>query len=495
MTTKSDPLAASRLASIEIRSIDYVPSRERTGRLSDQATIWFAGSAHLLSLATGAIGITLGLNLSWTLIALLCGNILGTIPVAAHATQGPHLGLPQMVQSRPQFGRYGALFIWALAVVVYFGNVVLGGNVLGLAGAELSGNGNPSVWAIALGVVVIVLAIFGHHWLHVAQRIVSIALIIAVALFLIGLAVTEALPASAFDLGGTFDAALFFTVVSASAAFQLSWAFYVSDYSRYMPAHTRRSSILGFTSAGLIFGIMAFEVVGAVCAALLPSEGLIAGLHQVGDALFPGMGAIMIVTGGLGLLGVTAMSVYGGSLTLITALDSIRPIVANRRIRVVTILIMGIVGVVAAALLPDDFIATSFVTVLTVLAYLMAPWTSVNLSDFFLVRRGHYSVREMFKRDGMYGLWNWRGLTAYAVTLAIMIPFMNLGWYTGPVSAAIGGIDVAFFVGLPVGFVLYWVFCRNIDLAAEKAIIAHSDRDLDAIAAPVEPHVVRATAE
>lgn len=486
MTTKSGPDTASLLSSIETRSIDYVPAHERSGRLPDQATIWFAGSAHLLSLATGAIGITLGLNLGWTLIALLCGNILGTIPVAAHATQGPHLGLPQMVQSRAQFGRYGALFIWTLAVVVYFGNIVLGGNVLGLAGAELSGNGNPSIWAVVLGIVVIILAIFGHHWLHVAQRIISIALVIAVGVFMVGIAVIGSLPADAFQLGGMFDAGLFFTVVSASAAFQLSWAFYVSDYSRYMPADTKKSGILAYTSAGLLLGIMAFEVVGAVCAALLPSESVIASLDDVGNSLFPGMGAIMIITGGLGLIGVTAMSVYGGSLTLITALDSIRPVIATRRIRIVTILIMGVTGVVAAALLPDDFISTSFVTVLTVLAYLMAPWTSVNLSDFFLVRRGHYSVREMFQRNGMYGLWNWRGLTAYGVTLVIMIPFMNLGFYTGPIAAALGGVDIAFFVGLPLGFVLYWLLSRNVDLAAEMETIERSDRDLDALAAPIE---------
>lgn len=113
------------LSRVEARSIDYVPKAERGGRLSDQATIWFAGSAQLLSLATGAIGISLGLNLGWTLVALAIGTFLGTIPVSAHATQGPHLGLPQMVQSRPQFGRYGALFIWVMAIIVYWGYVVL----------------------------------------------------------------------------------------------------------------------------------------------------------------------------------------------------------------------------------------------------------------------------------------------------------------------------------------------------------------------------------
>ena len=117
-TTLTD---SSPLGSIETRSIDYVPSHERSGRLTDQATIWFAGSAHLLSMATGAIGIWAGLNLGWTLVALALGALIGTIPVSVHATQGPHLGLPQLVQSRPQFGRYGALAIWLMALIVYWG--------------------------------------------------------------------------------------------------------------------------------------------------------------------------------------------------------------------------------------------------------------------------------------------------------------------------------------------------------------------------------------
>src|SRR3712207_8253935 len=69
-TTLFRSAPASGRDSIESRSIDYVPLSERHGRLGDQATIWFAGSAQLLSLATGVIGISLGLNLVWTLIAL-----------------------------------------------------------------------------------------------------------------------------------------------------------------------------------------------------------------------------------------------------------------------------------------------------------------------------------------------------------------------------------------------------------------------------------------
>tara|TARA_R110002020_G_scaffold75315_4_gene191754 strand:+ start:652 stop:2112 length:1461 start_codon:yes stop_codon:yes gene_type:complete len=478
MSVQRETAAPGFLSRIETRSIDYVPRRERGGKLFDQATIWFAGGAQLLSLATGAIGITLGLNLGWTLLALAIGAALGTIPVSAHATQGPHLGLPQMVQSRPQFGRYGALFIWAIAVVVYWGYIVLGGNLLGATAAEL-GWGQAPIWAVATCVAAVVLAVFGYRWLHLAQRIITIALLVVVVVYVVGLALGEAIPASAFDLSQTFRLAPFMVVVSSATAYQLTWAFFVSDYSRYMPADTSKRAIIAYTTGGLFFGLFAFMAIGAICASLLPQAGFVAGLEETGDAILPGLGTAVLVAGGLGLLGLMAMCVYGGSLTLITALDSVRPVQPTRILRLVTILIIGVTGTIAAAVLPEDFLYTGLATVLAVLAYLMGPWTAVNLTDFFFVRRGHYSVREMFKRDGIYGLWNWRGITAYAVAFAVMIPFMYLTFYQGPIAIALGGVDIAFFVGIPVGGAIYWYLCRNLDLARERAVIEESDSGLD----------------
>ncbi|MCU1571453.1 MAG: hypothetical protein JWR33_2194 [Naasia sp.] len=476
---------AGVLGRVETRSIDYVPLRERKGRLLDQATVWFAGSAQLLSLATGAIGIGLGLNLVWTLFALALGTILGTIPVSAHATQGPHLGLPQMVQSRPQFGRYGALFIWAMAIVVYWGYVVLGGNLIGTTATQL-GWGSAPVWAIASCVAAIILAIFGYHYLHIAQRYITFALVAVILIYVIGLAVLGRIPAELFDVTQTFAAGPFLVVVSAAAAYQLTWAFFVSDYSRYMPPGTKRSSIVATTSGGLFLGLFSFMAIGALCAALLPESDFITGLAETGDFVFPGLGILVLIAGGLGLIGLMAMCVYGGSLTLITAIDSIRTVRPTRRIRLITILLVGVTGAVAAALLPTDFLNANLGTVLIVLAYLMGPWTAVNLTDFFVVRRGHYSITEMFRRDGMYGLWHWRGIVAYLIGIVAMIPFMSIGGYQGPLWTALGGVDIAFFVGIPVAGFFYWLFCRNIDVAQEKATIERADKDIDTMGKPIE---------
>ncbi|WVT77885.1 cytosine permease (plasmid) [Sinorhizobium chiapasense] len=469
---------------IEHRSIDYVPLAERHGRLSDQATIWFAGSAQLLSLATGAIGITLGLNLTWTLIGLLLGTVLGTIPVAAHASQGPHLGLPQMVQTRPQFGRYGAIFIWLVAVMVYWGYVVLNVNLMG-ATAEQLGIGSARTSGMVLGMASIVFAIFGYHWLHIGQRYTTVILLVVLAIFTLGIVFGVGFPPEQLSMNGTFQFTPFLMVVSASLAYQLSWAFFVSDYSRYMPPTTSHRSIILYTAFGAGAGVFAMEAVGAVGAALFPNDSLTLALQQSGDQVMPGFGAVLLVVGGLALLIFNGMCVYGGALTLITSMDSVVATSPTRSLRIKTIAVIGITATIVGVLLPTDFINTTFYTILAVLAYLMAPWTAVNLVDYFVVRKGRYSITEIFNPRGIYGRWNWRGIAAYTLAFISMIPFMYLSFYHGPVAVSLGGVDFAFFVGIPVGAVLYWLFCLNLDLKREFAIIAVADRDLDELANPV----------
>ena len=44
-------------------------------------------------------------------------------------------------------------------------------------------------------------------------------------------------------------------------------------------------------------------------------------------------------------------------------------------------------------------------TSLTLMLYLLVPWTATNLVDFFFVRRGHYAITDLFQPDGIYGAW------------------------------------------------------------------------------------------
>src|SRR6202047_4758349 len=157
---------------IEKRSIDYVPIAERHGKVWHLWPVWFSGDAHLATIATGVVGIALGGNFAWMALSVVLGCALGTFFMAFHSTQGPQLGLPQMIQSRPQFGYVGALLVWAVALIAYIGynafNEVLAAQALHQVSDSISATSRGAM--ILLGAAGAALAAVGYKKIHLAQR-------------------------------------------------------------------------------------------------------------------------------------------------------------------------------------------------------------------------------------------------------------------------------------------------------------------------------------
>jgi purine-cytosine permease-like protein len=78
-----------------------------------------------------------------------------------------------------------------------------------------------------------------------------------------------------------------------------------------------------------------------------------------------------------------------------------------------------------------------------VLLYLFIPWTAINLTDYYLVRRSEYDVVSFFTPHGIYGAYLWPGLVAYALAVAAEVPFIDQTFYTGPLVKTLGGIDIS----------------------------------------------------
>jgi len=124
---------------------------------------------------------------------------------------------------------------------------------------------------------------------------------------------------------------------------------------------------------------------------------------------------------------------------------------------------------------------------LTLMLYLLVPWTALNLVDYFFVRHGRYAITDIFRLDGVYGVWGWRGLAAYFAGFVAEIPFMMLpsigGFtYTGYVPSHLtNGVDYSWLVGLVVSGLVYLLLSRSLDVAAEASAINASERELRAI--------------
>ena len=462
----------------EQRSIDYVPLSERHGKVWHLWPVWFAGDAHLATLAVGVLGIALGGNLLWTGIAVVLGCAIGTFFMAFHSTQGPQLGLPQMIQSRPQFGYVGALLVWVVALVNYVGynafNQVLAAQAL----HQLSSAVPAGSAAVVIGFALLAasLAVVGYDSIHVAQRGVAFVMIALLTVFSAG-AVQLGIPAAQWSLAG-FRSGPFLTELLAAASYQLSWSIYVSDYSRYLPREVSVRASFWWTYLGAFVGGAWMMLVGSIAAASAPQLDVAAALESAAQRIHPGFGPVVLIGALLGLVTVAALNFYGASLTLLCLCDSFKKLKKGLGKRIATLAFAATVSTVIALDSSSNFLAR-FSDLLSLLLYLFTPWTAVNLVDFYLVRRGHYSVREIFNPRGMYGRWQWRGLTAYGIGFAAMVPFFSTQFYTGPVARALGGIDLSMLVGLPVAAGVYLLACRSLDVEADRAAAAAADRGLE----------------
>ena len=131
----------------------------------------------------------------------------------------------------------------------------------------------------------------------------------------------------------------------------------------------------------------------------------------------PGAGPIIIVGLLVGPLAVMAMNQYGGSLTLLSIADSVRPIRATREARVTAILVLAAMVWGSASLVGEDWFNLFYGNAVIYLAYLFTPWTAINLVDDFVFRRRRYVVADLFKPSGgIDGRWGWRvGSTVIAL--------------------------------------------------------------------------------
>lgn len=489
-TSPSDqaPGGIERGPRVETRSIDYIPQSERHGRAWHQGPFWFTGQFVPTTMVVGFVGPLMGLSVLWSILFAVLGVLFGTFFMAFHANQGPTMGLPQMIQSRAQFGVRGALVPMAAVIFVYIGfsafGVLLGSQVLA---SVLPGS--DTWWGIVIVALATLLAVVGYDLLHAVLRWLPY-LVVPVFAILTILAVTNLQPGDHHESAGFTLAAALAQFVT-SAGYQLGYAVYVSDYSRYLPADTSQKGVIAWTYAGAALSALWLMTLGCFIAGSVPVPDAIANLEDVGDQLFDGFGTfavvVVLIPGAIAIMGI---NLYGSMLSGLSIVQAFKTVELSARARVIGVLASAAVVLLVSQGLPTKYL-DSFNDFITLLLYVLVPWTAVNLIDYYFVRRGHYAITEIFRVDSIYGLWGWRGLTSYALGIAALVPFMSTGLYTGPMIEVLNGADIAFLVGLVVAGAAYWVLTRGLDLSAEAAAVERSKIALDGADAVVRGRAPR----
>lgn len=440
---------------IEKYSIGFVPLSERYGSEKRLFTIWFSINLSIVCFTVGTLGILAGLSLAWTVLALVLGNAIGTVFMAAHSAQGPHLGIPQMIQSRAQFGVLGAAIPLIAVLITYTlymaaDEVVVKATIMSLLPV------GPNAAMIAFGAATLVIAFIGYELIHrigVYLTILSGLLFLMTAILLISQSAPEPPSTSAVDRPFVF--ATFMAVLTQATAWSLTFGPYVADYSRYLRPDVPTASTFWYTAMGNFLGAALIMSFGAYTAA---NYSQIAADPGVGIAgLFGGAGLVVKALIVCGVFQAGVMNLYSAYMSATTVFTGFKN--DSQMGKPMKLLVMAIViglATVIAILSQHDF-HRYFGDMLDVMVYVLVPWSAINLADYYVVRKASYSVGDMFDVGGIYGRFNWSTIAIYIVSIAVQAPFVRLTFYTGAVARWIGA-DIAWLPGLIVPAVLYCVF-------------------------------------
>ncbi|HZU00180.1 MAG TPA: cytosine permease [Ktedonobacteraceae bacterium] len=442
---------------VEHHSIDYIPESERHGSAFSLFTLWFAANMQVTTVVTGALAVILGLPLGWALVAVVVGNALGGIFMALHSAQGPTMGIPQMIQSRAQFGFYGAILPLVLVILMYLGffasSAVLGGQAL----AAWTGLGvTPSI--IIVSAVCTVLAVYGYDLIHRYESVVSVLFALGFLYltirFLTGGTAGHSASTPSFSFG------TFLLVISIIATWQITYGPYVADYSRYLPRRTSISIPFWWTYAGSVVSSIWMMALGCFAVAIVGSRFADDSVRYIVEQAGAGLGGIFYFLVILGIIAANVLNVYGIFLTTTTTIGALQRFRSSMRSRLGFVLAAAVVGTAVAVLGQGNFIA-NYTNFLLLLLYFVIPWSAINLVDFYLLRHEQYDIDSIFDPNGMYGRVNWRAILAYVVAVLVELPFVNTTLYVGPLSTLLGGADIAWIVGLAVSAILYYVLMRT----------------------------------
>ena len=434
--------------SIETRSFDYVPLDERHGQPKQMFYMWFGINANIFSLVTGFVGISLGLSFWWTLLAIVAGNVLGALFMAFHAAQGPQLGLPQMIQSRAQFGYYGAILPLAVTWIMYvaflaIGIVLAGQGFQAVFGWSLNG------WMIIVTIPMLLLAIYGYDLIHRYQKYQT-WLFIVVFLGLTVYMFVHGVPNGGLS-AGKFRGGPFLLTLSVVASYQITFAPYVSDYSRYLPPNAAKK-VFWRTYLATIISCVWLMALGAAIGALAPkSPSMLLNIKHLGGP-FGGALAILVA---ISVIAPNSANVYGGMMSTLSLVNNVSGKVrSTQRLRITACLIIAVLGVLAATAGAGDFM-TDLENYLTVILYILIPWSVINLLDYYVLRHGNYRTADFYEKNGSFGAINYKAMAVYLIAFAIEVPFMDTTIYEGPIAKALNGGDIAWIVGAVVTVPLY----------------------------------------
>ena len=363
--------------SIEGRGIEPIPESARYGSINRVFTVWFSPNLVPAAFFIGTLVAADFLQLGFVsgLMAIIVGNVLGSLIVGALSTMGPATGMAQMPLARLAYGKsivVPGLLNWISCIGWDGINSVFGAAAISLL------TGVPFI--VALLVIVIaqgLLGVLGYEAIHTFEKYMAIVLGVMFAILtvvIVGKAGTGIARADGFS--GLDQLGAFITMAAISASFVLAWGLYASDYSRYLPTNASRSRVFWLTVLGLTLSAGWIEILGL----LVADQASGGAVNTINTLMGPGslLAVIALIAIGLGTIAVNAMNDYTGSLSL--------QAVGLRIPRIYSAATVAVLGFFFTLYLNSGDFLVKFENYLLFISYWIAPWAAVVLIDWSLRR-------------------------------------------------------------------------------------------------------------
>jgi len=450
----------------DIHSVEPIPEADRDSTGLQQMWIWAGANIAPVNWALGALGIVLKLGLWETIAVIVLGNIIGCAIFAAFTVMGHKTGVNQMVLCRSAFGRRGAylpsflMFLTTLGwigVNTYF-PVKIAVAILGQFGVA----DNVMTNMVVITIVVVLQMLIGTYGFYAIRTFEKYTVPVTVAIMALMSFLAWSQPGvvnwglTSTLAPGAHLAMLTLLMTAIGVGWGISWVTWASDYSRFVPSSESSKAVFWYSYVGMFVPTVWLAILGAT----LASVTLDTDPAKMVSAVFGGVTSLLVLLMVLhGPIATNILNVYSAALAALS--------MGVHLSRTAIALIVGIASyLVAIYFVFEPSFAKAFDNWMISLLLWMSPFAGVVMADFYLKRRGHIDVPELYRAPEVsaYGDINWVGIFAFFAGLIAgwsvqdgLVPALQ-----GPISTGLlGGADLSWLVGILVSGGVYLALDRR----------------------------------
>jgi len=462
-----------RSSALYNKDLAPVPDSRRAWRTYNYAALWISMSVNIPTYMLASGMIAGGMNWKQAIFTVFFGNVLVLIPMLLNAHAGAQYGIPFPVFARASFGVLGAnvpAILRALVACGWFGiQAWIGGEainamIVALAPSWANFHPGPALCFVFFWLLNVFVILRGIDTIRFLQGISApFLLLIGLALLLWarskagGFGPMLATP-SKFQTFGEFFR-FFVPSLTGVVGFWATVSLNIPDFTRY--ARSQRDQVIG-QALGLPATMTFYSFIGiAVTSATLIifGEALwnpVAVLSRLGNPFAVVLAMIAL------LMATLNVNVAANVVSPANDFSNLSP----RRISFRTGgLITAAMGIVMQ---PWKLLASygSYIfTWLVGYSGFLGPIAGVLICDYFVIRKKHLIVEDLYQRNGQYEYsrgFNWTAILALA--LGIGVAFVGL--VLPPLRVL---YNYAWFVGFLVSFLAYFILMSRVEPVAEPA--------------------------